>query len=73
MKTEIIEFSRQSIRKINEIDDLVDSYSEQIGALVDGGVDCLLIETVFDTLTLLQINLLFNLNLYSYGTSSRSH
>lgn len=30
--------------------DLVDSYSEQIGALVDGGVDCLLIETVFDTL-----------------------
>lgn len=31
-------------------DDLVDSYSEQIGALVDGGVDCLLIETVFDTL-----------------------
>ena len=31
-------------------DDLVDSYSEQIGALVDGGVDSLLIETVFDTL-----------------------
>lgn len=31
-------------------DDLVNSYSEQIGALVDGGVDCLLIETVFDTL-----------------------
>ncbi|MFR2743878.1 MAG: methionine synthase [Clostridium saudiense] len=31
-------------------DDLVDSYSEQIGALVDSGVDCLLIETVFDTL-----------------------
>lgn len=31
-------------------DDLVDSYSDQIGALVDGGVDCLLIETVFDTL-----------------------
>lgn len=33
-----------------KFDDLVDSYSEQIGALVDGGVDCLLIETVFDTL-----------------------
>ena len=28
MKTEIIEFSRQSIRKINEIDDLVDSYTD---------------------------------------------
>ena len=31
-------------------DKLVDSYSEQIEALIDGGVDILLIETVFDTL-----------------------
>ena len=31
-------------------DDLVDSYFEQISALVEGGVDILLVETVFDTL-----------------------
>ena len=31
-------------------DDLVESYSEQISALMDGGIDCLLIETIFDTL-----------------------
>ena len=31
-------------------DDLVSSYSEQIEALIEGGVDLLLIETVFDTL-----------------------
>jgi 5-methyltetrahydrofolate--homocysteine methyltransferase len=31
-------------------DDLVNSYSEQIRGLADGGVDILLIETIFDTL-----------------------
>jgi len=31
-------------------DELVKSYSEQIKALIDGGVDILLVETVFDTL-----------------------
>tara|TARA_B110000858_G_scaffold137254_1_gene155913 strand:- start:3146 stop:4147 length:1002 start_codon:yes stop_codon:yes gene_type:complete len=31
-------------------DDLVESYSEQVNALIDGGVDILLVETVFDTL-----------------------
>ncbi len=31
-------------------DDLVSSYAEQIEALIEGGVDLLLIETVFDTL-----------------------
>ena len=31
-------------------DDLVGAYSEQINALIDGGVDILLIETIFDTL-----------------------
>ena len=31
-------------------DDLVISYSEQINAFIDGGVDILLIETIFDTL-----------------------
>ncbi|MCT4602403.1 MAG: homocysteine S-methyltransferase family protein, partial [Marinifilum sp.] len=31
-------------------DDLVEIYSEQIKGLVDGGVDALLIETIFDTL-----------------------
>ena len=33
-----------------DFDDLVDSYFEQISALVDGGVDILFVETVFDTL-----------------------
>ena len=31
-------------------DNLVESYSEQVNALIDGGVDILLVETVFDTL-----------------------
>ena len=31
-------------------DQLVSSYSEQIKALIDGGVDILLVETIFDTL-----------------------
>ncbi len=31
-------------------DELVKCYSEQISALIDGGVDCILIETVFDSL-----------------------
>jgi len=31
-------------------DDFVDTYTKQIEALIDGGVDILLIETVFDTL-----------------------
>ncbi len=31
-------------------DDLVESYSEQIEGLIEGGVDLLLIETIFDTL-----------------------
>lgn len=30
-------------------EELLDAYLEQIQALVDGGVDCLLIETIFDT------------------------
>ena len=33
-----------------DFDDLVDSYFEQISALVEGGVDILFVETVFDTL-----------------------
>lgn len=31
-------------------DELVNAYKEQVGALLDGGVDLLLVETVFDTL-----------------------
>ncbi|MEF9934110.1 MAG: methionine synthase [Clostridium sp.] len=31
-------------------DGMVKAYSEQIGALIDGGVDVILIETIFDTL-----------------------
>ncbi len=36
-------------REVN-FDDLVNSYTEQIEALINGGVDILLVETVFDTL-----------------------
>ena len=38
-----------SFRAIN-FDQLVIAYSEQVNALIDGGVDILLVETVFDTL-----------------------
>jgi 5-methyltetrahydrofolate--homocysteine methyltransferase len=31
-------------------DQLADAYKQQVGALIDGGVDLLLVETVFDTL-----------------------
>ncbi|MFT5581366.1 MAG: 5-methyltetrahydrofolate--homocysteine methyltransferase [Psychromonas sp.] len=31
-------------------DELVDAYTQQVNALIDGGVDILLVETVFDTL-----------------------
>ncbi|WP_028974418.1 methionine synthase [Spirochaeta cellobiosiphila] len=31
-------------------DQLLDSYKEAVGALIDGGVDLLLVETIFDTL-----------------------
>ena len=30
-------------------DEIVESYSEQVRGLLDGGVDVLLIETIFDT------------------------
>merc|ERR1719238_1101845 len=30
-------------------DDLVEAYVQQVGGLVDGGVDILMIETIFDT------------------------
>ena len=39
------------IRNIS-FDELSDAYQEQITALMDGGVDLILIETVFDTSTL---------------------
>lgn len=31
-------------------DELVEAYSEQVRGLLDGGVDILLVETIFDTL-----------------------
>lgn len=45
-------------------DDLVTAYSEQTNALIDGGVDILLVETIFDTLNakaaLFAIDLILN-------------
>jgi 5-methyltetrahydrofolate--homocysteine methyltransferase len=38
-----------SLRNVT-FDELVDAYSEQIRGLLDGGVDLLLVETIFDTL-----------------------
>lgn len=38
-----------SLRNVT-FDELVEAYSEQARGLLDGGVDCLLVETVFDTL-----------------------
>ena len=31
-------------------DEIVDAYYEQVEALIDGGVDVLLVETIFDSL-----------------------
>jgi 5-methyltetrahydrofolate--homocysteine methyltransferase len=41
--------NRPAYRAVS-FDDMAKAYKEQIGALIDGGVDILLIETVFDTL-----------------------
>ena len=38
-----------AFRAIN-FDQLVEAYSEQLKGLIDGGVDLILIETIFDTL-----------------------
>mgnify|MGYP001018265293 FL=1 len=37
-------------RKKYTFQELVDAYIQQVNALMDGGVDILLVETVFDTL-----------------------
>ncbi len=47
----IIDASRPEVRGVS-FDQLRDSYREQALALIDGGVDLLLIETTFDTLNL---------------------
>ena len=47
----IIDASRPELRGVS-FDQLRDSYREQAQALIDGGVDLLLIETTFDTLNL---------------------
>ena len=38
------------LKKILEENDLRIAYKQQVEALIDGGVDLLLVETVFDTL-----------------------
>ncbi len=47
-------------------DELVDTYYEQVGGLVEGGADLLLVETIFDTLNakaaMFAIDKYFNLN-----------
>ena len=50
-----------------DFDDLVDSYFEQISALVKGGVDILFVETVFDTLNAKAA--LFAIEKYNIGNS----
>ncbi|QHL87544.1 methionine synthase [Nibribacter ruber] len=50
-------------------DDLVEAYTEQIRGLVDGGVDVLLVETIFDTLNAKAA--LFAIDQYSQQTGKR--
>ncbi|AMM50388.1 methionine synthase [Rufibacter sp. DG15C] len=50
-------------------DELVDAYTEQIKGLVDGGVDVLLVETIFDTLNAKAA--LFAIDQYSQQTGKR--
>jgi 5-methyltetrahydrofolate--homocysteine methyltransferase len=50
-------------------DELVDAYTEQIRGLVDGGVDVLLVETIFDTLNAKAA--LFAIDQYSQQTGKR--
>ena len=38
-----------SLSLLTAFDELVDSYSEQARGLLDGGVDVLMVETIFDT------------------------
>ena len=39
----------RACRVLTAFDELVDAYSEQGRALLNGGVDILLVETIFDT------------------------
>ncbi|MFA8451009.1 MAG: methionine synthase [Bacteroidales bacterium] len=41
--------NRPAFRNTN-FDELVDAYTEQINGLIDGGIDIILLETIFDTL-----------------------
>ncbi len=50
-------------------DDLVEAYTEQVRGLVDGGVDLLLVETIFDTLNAKAA--LFAIDQYSQQTGKR--
>nr|WP_239693301.1 methionine synthase [Rufibacter roseus] len=50
-------------------DELVEAYTEQIRGLVDGGVDLLLVETIFDTLNAKAA--LFAIDQYSQQTGKR--
>jgi 5-methyltetrahydrofolate--homocysteine methyltransferase len=50
-------------------DELVDAYKEQVRGLVDGGVDLLLVETIFDTLNAKAA--LFAIDQYSQQTGKR--
>ncbi|GAB2546447.1 methionine synthase [Rufibacter soli] len=50
-------------------DELVDAYTEQVRGLVDGGVDLLLVETIFDTLNAKAA--LFAIDQYSQQTGKR--
>ena len=37
------------VSSLSAFDELVDSYADQVRGLLDGGVDILMVETIFDT------------------------
>lgn len=42
-------FNHNTLRDVAAFDDLVTAYTEQVLGLIDGGVDIILVETIFDT------------------------
>jgi len=58
--------NRPAFRSVS-FDDLMESYREQVKGLLDGGVDILLVETIFDTLNAKAALVAINEELHSRG------
>jgi 5-methyltetrahydrofolate--homocysteine methyltransferase len=59
-------------KSFSAFDELVEAYSEQVRGLLDGGVDVLLVETIFDTanckaaLFAIQVKTISRIRYYSF-------